>query len=186
MENKDIYELIDKFEASSLSTLEIEEDGTKICMKKGNDLSTEAQGQPLIQPFIPPVFQPMMHQIQPGMTGMAEMQGMAGTQGMAVGAGQTAEQPNNSEQALGQKPENKYTEIKAPLVGLFYTTPSPDAEPFVKVGDKIEQGQVLCILEAMKMMNELKSPVSGVVKRILPSHGSPVEFDQVLFEVEEC
>lgn len=145
MENKDIYQLMDKFEASSLTAFEIEQDGMRIMMKKGGEVVQQV--------------------INPATT-------------------QVASQENPP--ALPVEPENKYTEIKAPLVGLFYTTPSPDAEPFVKVGDKIQKGQVLCILEAMKMMNELKSPVDGIVKNILPKHGNPVEFDQVLFEVEEC
>ena len=85
-------------------------------------------------------------------------------------------------------PEKKsdYTEVKAPLVGVFYTRPAPDAEPYVKPGDKVEKGQVLCLIEAMKMMNELKSPVSGEIVSVKGENGKAVEFDQVLFEVKEC
>ncbi len=72
-------------------------------------------------------------------------------------------------------------EVTAPMVGTFYRAPAPDAEPFVKEGDKVEVGQVLCIIEAMKLMNEIKSEVSGVVEKILVENGQPVEYGQVLF-----
>ncbi len=75
-------------------------------------------------------------------------------------------------------------EIKAPMVGTFYRTPSPDAEPFVEVGSKIEEDQVICIIEAMKLMNEIKSGVKGKVLEVLVENGEAVEFDQPLFRVE--
>ena len=76
--------------------------------------------------------------------------------------------------------------IKAPLVGVFYAAPSPEAPPFVKTGQQVDAGQVLCIIEAMKMMNELKSPVSGTVKTIGGINGRMVEYGQILFEMEPC
>ena len=75
-------------------------------------------------------------------------------------------------------------EIKAPMVGTFYRTPSPDAEPFVEVGSKIEEDQVICIIEAMKLMNEIKSGAKGKVLEVLVENGEAVEFDQTLFRVE--
>lgn len=77
-------------------------------------------------------------------------------------------------------------QIKAPLVGVFYAAPSPEAQPFVRPGDRVEKGQVLCILEAMKMMNELKSPVSGLLRSVGCRNGEMAEYGQVLFEVEPC
>ena len=71
--------------------------------------------------------------------------------------------------------------MNSPMVGTFYSAPSPESEPFVKVGDKINEGDVLCIIEAMKMMNEVKSEFSGTVKQILVDNAEPVEFDQTLF-----
>ena len=76
------------------------------------------------------------------------------------------------------------TEIKSPMVGTFYRAPAPEAPPFVEVGQEISVGQVLCILEAMKLMNEIKSEVKGRIIQILVENAQPVEFGQVLFLVE--
>ena len=73
--------------------------------------------------------------------------------------------------------------IKSPIVGTFYRKPAPDKPPFVEVGDHIEKGQVVCIVEAMKMMNEIKSDFSGTIKSINVEDGTPVEFDQNLITV---
>ncbi len=73
--------------------------------------------------------------------------------------------------------------IKSPIVGTFYSAPSPGAEPFVKVGDHVETGQVLCIIEAMKLMNEIESDVSGEVMRIFVENGQPVEYGEPLFAI---
>jgi acetyl-CoA carboxylase biotin carboxyl carrier protein len=81
--------------------------------------------------------------------------------------------------------EEKLHEVKSPIVGTFYESPSPGAPAFVKVGDQVEVGQVLCIVEAMKLMNEIESDVAGeVVKRIAAS-GQPVEYGQPLFAIRE-
>lgn len=71
--------------------------------------------------------------------------------------------------------------VKSPIVGTFYESPSPGSPPFVKVGDAVEAGQVLCIIEAMKLMNEIESDASGVIKAILVENGQPVEFGQPMF-----
>lgn len=76
--------------------------------------------------------------------------------------------------------------VKAPLVGTFYAAPSPDADPFVQEGQKVSKGETLCILEAMKMMNELTAPYDLIVRRILGVNGEMAEYNQVLFEVEKC
>jgi acetyl-CoA carboxylase biotin carboxyl carrier protein len=81
------------------------------------------------------------------------------------------------------QPKN-IVEIKAPMVGTFYRAPSPETPPYVNVGDAIEQGQVICIIEAMKLMNEIKSEVKGKIAEIHADNGEPVEFGQVLFVVE--
>jgi len=75
-------------------------------------------------------------------------------------------------------------QITSPMVGTFYSAPSPDAAAFVKVGDKVAEGDTLCILEAMKIMNPIESDVSGTVKQILGVNGEPVEYGQVLFVIE--
>lgn len=73
--------------------------------------------------------------------------------------------------------------IVSPIVGTFYRAPAPDADPFVKVGDRVVPGQTLCIVEAMKLMNEIESDVSGTVVKILVENGQPVEYNQPLFEI---
>lgn len=79
--------------------------------------------------------------------------------------------------------ENTIT-IKSPIVGTFYRSPGPDKEPFVKVGDEIQVGQVICIIEAMKLFNEIESEHNGKIVKILMEEASPVEFDQPLFIIE--
>lgn len=84
-----------------------------------------------------------------------------------------------------EKTEKKNTiEIKAPMVGTFYRSPSPDAPPYVNIGDSIDAGQVLCVIEAMKLMNEIKSEIKGRIIDIHVDNAEPVEFGQVLFVIE--
>ena len=73
--------------------------------------------------------------------------------------------------------------IKSPIVGTFYASPSPDAEPFVRVGDRVRVGQVLCIVEAMKLMNEIESDVAGTVLQVYPKNAQPVEYGEPLFAI---
>lgn len=75
--------------------------------------------------------------------------------------------------------------IKSPIVGTFYEAPSPESDPFVKVGDRVQKGDPLCIIEAMKIMNEIESEFSGTIQKILVSNASPVEFDQPLFIIKK-
>lgn len=89
----------------------------------------------------------------------------------------TPAQPKPSEISAG-------VEVKAPMVGTFYRAPSPDAAPFVEIDSEVEIGQVICIIEAMKLMNEIKSEVKGKIKEILIDNGDPIEFGQVLFMIE--
>ena len=74
--------------------------------------------------------------------------------------------------------------IKSPIVGTFYAAPSPDAEPFVRVGDRVRVGQVLCIVEAMKLMNEIESDVAGTVLQVYPKNAQPVEYGEPLFAIK--
>lgn len=82
------------------------------------------------------------------------------------------------------EPAKKGTPITSPMVGTFYSAPSPDAKPFVEVGQTIAQGDVVCIVEAMKLMNEIESEISGKIVEICVKDGQPVEFGQVLMYVE--
>jgi acetyl-CoA carboxylase biotin carboxyl carrier protein len=81
-------------------------------------------------------------------------------------------------------PEKGYVEIRSPMVGTFYRTPAPDADPYVEVGHQVEVGQTVCIIEAMKLMNEIESDVKGRIVSVKVEHKHPVEYGQVLFLVE--
>jgi len=85
--------------------------------------------------------------------------------------------------ALADELEEKLHEVKSPIVGTFYESPSPGAPAFVKLGDQVEVGQVLCIVEAMKLMNEIESDVAGEVVKRIASSGQPVEYGQPLFAI---
>lgn len=78
----------------------------------------------------------------------------------------------------------KTLEIKSPMIGTFYRTANPESAPFVSVGDKVSKGQTVCIIEAMKLFNEIESEVSGTIVKVMVENASPVEYDQVLFVVE--
>jgi len=88
------------------------------------------------------------------------------------------------EQAHEAKEEDGY-EVAAPMVGTFYAASSPGAAPYVQVGDRVSEGDTLCIIEAMKMMNQIEADVAGVIKSIRVQNGEPVEFGQVLFVIDQ-
>jgi acetyl-CoA carboxylase biotin carboxyl carrier protein len=95
-----------------------------------------------------------------------------------------------SPEAAAPKPQpkadddSKYITIKSPMIGTFYRSPGPDKAPFLNVGDKIEKGKVICIIEAMKLFNEIEAEVSGTIVKFLLNDASPVEYDQPLFLVD--
>ena len=95
-------------------------------------------------------------------------------------------QETSEQSAVTEKVEEKISghEIKSPMVGTFYEAPSPGSKPFANIGDTVKAGDTLCIIEAMKMLNQIESEKSGVIKAILAENGQPVEFNQVLFIVE--
>ena len=81
-------------------------------------------------------------------------------------------------------PTNNWVDVKSPMVGTFYRAPAPEAPPYAEVGTRVAKGQTLCILEAMKLMNELESEVAGVVREVCVENSEPVEYGQVLFRIE--
>lgn len=83
-----------------------------------------------------------------------------------------------------EEPDSGLAEVLSPMVGTFYRAPAPDAPPYVEPGDRVEKGQTVCILEAMKLMNELEAEVSGTVREICVENAEPVEFGQVLFRID--
>lgn len=154
MVDKEIFELINRFENSGLSELSLEEEGRKIHMKKEWQQSYAA---------IPVHARDLTLQTQEAQTSRT---------GAATPKGRSAQE--NIEL------------IRSPIVGIFYKAPSPDEPEFAAIGDRISKGQTLCIIEAMKVRNELKSPCDGILRAVNGINGQLAEYDQVLFEVEKC
>jgi len=114
---------------------------------------------------------------------------VAGTVGQAVqSVPAPVSHPVHEEESIiaiaEQKAVESGTEIRSPMPGTFYKSPSPDAEPFIKEGDVVKKGDTLCIIEAMKIMNEIEAEMSGVITKIIIEDGKPVEYDQPLFIIE--
>ena len=86
--------------------------------------------------------------------------------------------------AAAAPPRSNLVEVKSPMVGTFYRSPAPEAPAYVEVGSRVSRGQTLCILEAMKLMNELESDLAGTVREVCVENGEPVEYGQVLFRIE--
>ena len=108
----------------------------------------------------------------------------SGTPAAAVAvATPVAETDPGEDSSAGTEADESLREIVSPMVGTFYTAPSPQAPPFVQVGDRVRKGQVVCIIEAMKLMNEIESEFDGVVADMLPDNADGVEFGQVLFKI---
>lgn len=99
----------------------------------------------------------------------------------------TEQKSSVKEEVIEEKskiPEDNYYILKSPLVGTFYRAPSPESPPYVEVGDEVKKGQVLCIIEAMKIMNEIESEVDGRIVEIMAKNAEPVEFGKPLFKIE--
>jgi acetyl-CoA carboxylase biotin carboxyl carrier protein len=113
---------------------------------------------------------------------------MAGQDGAALPAANTPRAAPDSKQTAAVPPpeseaDDALTRVQSPIVGTFYEAPGPDAGPFVAVGDSVEVGQVLCIIEAMKLMNEIEAEVAGVIEKRFVSNGQPVEYGEPLFGI---
>ena len=157
--------LLDFMALHGLEEFEYEHRGLHIRLKKA---STGAPAQ--VQGSLPP-------QLAPAPPAALE------PSASSAAAIPTASQPTASAAAAAAAPAEELHVIKSPIVGTFYGAPSPDASPFVKPGDAIQSGQVVCIVEAMKLMNEIESDVSGEVVRVLIENGQPVEYGQGLFAI---
>ena len=195
MKLQDYLALIDRFEASSLTRLEIEEEAYRIHMEKGGASSAPgAAAQKASEPSSASSSESSSAAAPSNARGSfagsyVESAGKDGDCGSKCGGRSSSDRSASGGKDENEKPElpeSSCVEVKAPLVGVFYAASSPEAPPFVQVGDRVEQGQVLCLVEAMKMMNQLKSPVSGIVRGIGGVDGELAEYGQVLFEVEPC
>jgi acetyl-CoA carboxylase biotin carboxyl carrier protein len=102
---------------------------------------------------------------------------------MTNGAPAASPVPSAAAAEPAPDPEEKFQAVKSPIVGTFYEAPSPGAPPFIKIGDRVEVGQVLCIVEAMKLMNEIECDVAGEVVKKLVANGQPIEYGQELFAI---
>ena len=157
LELKNLLELLKKYELTELTI----QDGRQIVTLKRNA-----------------VYHPYISQSLPGIDSVT----------MAPPAAVTSPPPPLEPQAIAADPglpnPEGWHEVKAPLVGTFYRAPSPDAEPFVEEGDQVHINDKLCIVEAMKIMNEIESPVAGIVREVCVKNGKPIEFGQVLFRIE--
>lgn len=159
MELKEIKELIRLVAESGVSEVEVERGDFKVSIKKAEEKTT----------IIQQVAAPVTHSIE-----VAPAPAPAAPVNSLHVPAVTAPSPVAS---------NLIT-IKSPMIGTYYKTPSPDKPAFVNIGDEIKVGQVLCIVEAMKLFNEIESEVSGKIVKILVENASPVEYDQPLFLVE--
>ena len=159
MDIKQIQELVKLVNKSNIGELKIEQDDFKLTIKQKQEgspqiISQPAQSAPTQQNFLPPTFPPT---VAPDLR----------TPGKEVSS----------------KSDNTIT-IKSPMIGTFYRQAGPDKPVFIGVGDNVAPGQVVCIIEAMKLFNEIESEVSGKIVKVLVEDASPVEFDQPLFLVE--
>ena len=154
MDLKEIQTLIKFISSSGVDEVAIEKKDFKINIKKN----------------LPPVISPSVVHAQPALA-LAAPQAVAASSAPAAEAGQ-AQVISSGE------------EIKSPMIGTFYRKSSPDKPVFVEVGDTVEVGQVICIIEAMKLYNEIESEVSGKIVKVLVDDSQPVEYDQPLFLVE--
>lgn len=158
MDLKDIKAIIDLMKRNDLAEFQMEKEGFKIRIKRG----TEG-------------YAPTMVRTVEALPAQAALPGLAGQ----VTAG-TAGTPTGTLSADSANVK----EIVSPMVGTFYRAPSPDAAAFVEVGQQVDEETVVCIIEAMKVMNEIKAEVKGVIAEVAADNGKPVEFGQALFQVK--
>ena len=156
MDLKEIKAIIDLMKKNDLAVFKLEREGFKLELEV-NRPSPSAVALAYPQIAAPPVY--------PAAPGVASAR------------------PSASGQAAGQTTES-YKEIVSPMVGTFYRAPSPDSAPFVELGQEVTEDTVVCIIEAMKVMNEIKAEVSGSILEILVENGTPVQFGQSLFRVK--
>lgn len=159
MNYSEVRKLVKLVESSDIEELELEREGTRIRVTKPKPEVQQAAPQ-FVQAAVPaPAAGPsVMHP--------------------------PAEQVQAGPPAETEKPRTNYREVKSPMVGTFYSAPAPDADPYVREGDAVKQGQTVCIVEAMKLMNEIESDVAGRIVEIKVENAEPVEFGQVLFLID--
>lgn len=167
MEIKDMIELMKAVSENALTSFELEQGDTKITMKREKKL---------VQPTVVAV------EAQTGGAGMTAGAAMtAQNAGMIQNGAAMMSGADGHSQILGDVASDKV--VTCPLVGTFYASPSPDSEDFVKVGDSVKKGQVIGIVEAMKLMNEIECEFDGIVEAVLVKNEEVVEYGQPLFRI---
>ena len=166
---------------SGVAEVEVEEKGVRIVVRRSSpSINVQQPGMPY------PMMMPMPG-MMPQMAAPAQSAGSSEPHGFAMSQAERSAATGTPSSAPAAEAEPgsgaNETLVRAPIVGTFYRAPSPDADPFVKEGDTIKLDDTLCIIEAMKLMNEVQSEISGTIKKILVENGEPVEFDQPLFVV---
>ncbi len=154
MDIKQIQDLIKFVAKSGVNEVAIEEKDFKITIKTNQEPTYVTAGVPVAAPA------PVVPQAAP------------------------AQQPQAAAEPAPAEDTSKYLTIKSPMIGTFYRSPSPDKPVFVNVGDEIGSGKVVCIIEAMKLFNEIEAEISGKIVKVLVDDAQPVEYDQPLFLVE--
>lgn len=163
MKTSEIRDLIDFISKTGLNEVNIETKELKLHVKREPDQKIFKSSSVMNHlPSAPTLSQ----QTSPAQQQLSAFSGKTETQAEPITAGK------------------KLVEIKSPMIGTFYRSANPDSPPFVSVGDKVSKGQTVCIIEAMKLFNEIESEVSGTVVKVTLENSSPVEYDQVLFLVE--
>jgi acetyl-CoA carboxylase biotin carboxyl carrier protein len=156
---EELRELVDFLKANGIAEFDMEQDDLKVRIKFAGEPAAPAGGFDMAQ---------LSRLMASAPAAVPVVAAPAGTSAAAE---------------LATEMEEKLHEVKSPIVGTFYESPSPGAPAFVKVGDQVEVGQVLCIVEAMKLMNEIESDVAGEVVKRIASSGQPVEYGQPLFAI---
>ncbi|MBS1604429.1 MAG: acetyl-CoA carboxylase biotin carboxyl carrier protein [Bacteroidetes bacterium] len=163
MDFKQIQELIKMINKSNIGEVSIEEKGFKLTIKQKEEPVQQVIAAPL-------------QAAQP----VAALAAPVAAVAAAAAPAAAAEKPAKAAEA----PAGNTVTIKSPMIGTFYRSPSPDKPSFVNIGDEITPGKVVCIIEAMKLFNEIESEVTGKIVKVLVEDASPVEYDQPLFLVE--
>jgi len=158
----DVQKLVTMLDKSGLHELEVEMGGAKVRLAKPGPAPVAQAHTPVL--YAPPAAAP------------------AATAGPAPAAAVPAAAPAGPPPAPARSATS--VEVKSPMVGTFYRAPSPTAEPFVKIGDRVRKGQVVCIIEAMKLMNEIEAESDGVVTDIVVENAQPVEYGEALMHLE--
>jgi acetyl-CoA carboxylase biotin carboxyl carrier protein len=166
MNQKELKELIEFLVEKDITEFELERGDVKVKIKRGTEQSAATRGE---VPFI-------AVSADPAMPRAAAPRPSAPSHGAAATPGAPVTTPEPAAE------ENLHI-VKSPIVGTFYEAPSPGAPPFVKVGDMVEVGQVLCIVEAMKLLNEIESDIAGEVVKKMGANGQPIEYGQELFAI---